>query len=228
MVVRDFCAAGELLVEFVAFRACNHEIVVGGIYPFGKRVRHSLWESLGVRSPCEHHLGSLHLLVFLNGDYIGKRLKRVNGGSFHRKHRAAGVFHKLVENAFLVVVLLVFEACKRAHPNHIAVAAHHRDSLQQMLALVAVHNHATLGFEFPCALVHIKHNHIHAQVHSSLLCAQASTQTGVEKHHQERFVFTESLVREAVLLHFKCFFHSGFQVANIIYVLKYFHNKSLV
>ena len=67
--------------------------------------------------------------------------------------------------------------CKRAHTDHIAIATHHRNRLKQMLSLVPVHYHTSFRFKFPCTLIHVEHNHIHAEIHGGLLCAQSGAQT---------------------------------------------------
>ena len=96
-----------------------------------------------------------------------------------------------------------------------------------MLRLVAVHNHAALSFELPCALVHIEHNHVHAQIHGSLLCAEASAERGVEENHQESLVLTKVLEVEAASLHVEGFLHSGTEVAYIADRFKISHSRSL-
>ena len=104
-------------------------------------------------------------------------------GSLHSEHRSARIFDKLHENLLLIVVGLIFESGERAHAYHIAVATHHRNSFEQVFGLIAVHNHATLCLELPSALIHVEHYHIHAQIHGSLLSAEASAQRRVEEYH---------------------------------------------
>ena len=45
-----------------------------------------------------------------------------------------------------------------------------------MLRLVAVHDDAAFSLQFPCALVHVKNDHVHAEVHGSLLRAESCAQ----------------------------------------------------
>ena len=181
-----------------------------------------------MRSPSEHHLWALYGLMLLDGDKVGKTLQRVHCGSLHSKHRSARIFDKLHENLLLIVVGLVFESGERAHANHIAVATHHRNSFEQVFGLIAVHNHAALGFELPRALIHIEHYHIHAQVHGSLLGAETRAQRRVKEYHQKGLVFTQMFICISVGLHFEGFFHRLLQVAKVGYVLKVLHSLNVV
>ena len=50
--------------------------------------------------------------MFLNGYKVGKTLQRVAGGSFHTYYRHTGIFYKLAEDFFRVVVLFALEFCE--------------------------------------------------------------------------------------------------------------------
>lgn len=161
--------------------------------------------------------------MLLDGDEVGKGLQGVHGGRLHGKDGAAAVLLELLKYAFLVVFLLVVEAGKGAHPYQVAVASHHGDGFEHVLALVAVHDHATLGLELPGALVHIEHDYVHSQVHSSFLRAQPGAQAGVEKHHEQGLVLAQVLIGEPIFLDLERLVDSCFQVAYVGDVLKTFH-----
>ena len=126
----------------------------------------------------------------MDSDEIGKGLQWMYGGGLHSDDRPARVFHKLVDDGLCVVVVAVLQPCKRTHGDDVAVAAHHRDGFQQMLALVAVHDHAAFRLQLPCTGIDVKHNDVHAQVHGRLLSRQTRAQTVVEEYHQQRLVFS--------------------------------------
>ena len=67
------------------------------------------------------------------------------GSRFHSEDRLATILDELVEHRLGIVVLTVGKTSKRAYTNHIAIAAHNRDGLQQMLTLVTIHDDATFG-----------------------------------------------------------------------------------
>ena len=135
----------KLRVELITLWMSYHQVNIWrSKHPLSKRVWHSLRQRTAVRCPRQHSLHALLLLVFLYGDEVGKSLKRVNSGCLHGENRSAGVFHKLVHYGLGIVILPVCQAGKRAYADDVAVTAHHGDSLQQVLRLVAVHYHATL------------------------------------------------------------------------------------
>ena len=86
-----------------------------------------------------------------------------------------------------------------------------------MLRFVAVHNHAALSLQFPCALIHIKNDHIHAKIHCSLLGAESCAQTRIEENHQEGLVFAKLLVCEWVLFYVLSFLESLLEVFELCY-----------
>ena len=105
-----------------------------------------------------------------------------------------------------------------AHANHVAVAAHHRYGFEQVLALVAVHDNAPLGLQFPCPGVDIEHYHVHAKVHCGLLRAQPCAQAVVEENHHERLVLPKGLEFETVVLYLACLGECLSKVADVFYV----------
>ena len=82
--------------------------------------------------------------MLLDSDEVGKGLQGMHGSCLHGKDGATRIFDKLIQYRFSVIVFAVGKSCKRAHTNQIAVAAHHGNGLQQMFALVAIHNDTTL------------------------------------------------------------------------------------
>ena len=110
---------------------------------------------------------------------------------FHSHHRTAAILHELVDYGLCIVIFAVLESCEGAHGNDVAVACHHWDGFEQVLALVTVHDDATLGFQFPCTSIHIEHDDVHTQVHGSFLRAEARAQTVVEEYHQQCLVLTQ-------------------------------------
>ena len=91
-------------------------------------------------------------------------------------HRPAGILHELADNGFGIVVVAVTETSEGAHGNDVAVASHHRDGLQEMLALVTIHDDTTLGLELPCTGIDVEDNDIHTEVHGSLLGGETRAQ----------------------------------------------------
>ena len=92
-----------------------------------------------------------------------------------------------------------------------------------MLRLVAVHDDAMFGFEFPCACIHIEHNDIHAEVHCRLLCRETSAERVVEEHHQQILVLAEGVVFETVGLDLEGFFKNSIEIAKVGYIQEFFH-----
>ena len=137
-----------------------------------------------MRGPGHDHFRPLLFPVFFNGDDVSESLEGMPRSCFHTEDRFARVFYELFQDFLPVVVGLALELRERPYPYHIAVAAHHRNSLQKMLGPVPVHHHATLSLEFPCPLVHIQYHHVHPQVHGRFLGAESGAETGVEEQHQ--------------------------------------------
>ena len=97
-----------------------------------------------------------------------------------------------------------------------------------MLRLVTVHYHATLGLQFPCALIDIQDNHVHTQVKRSLLCAKTGTQTGIEEHHEQGLVAAQLYIFETVTLYLKGLLQCLMQVTQILYTSKVSHICSVL
>ena len=175
------------------------------IHPLGEGIRNSLWQSAAVGSPGENDLRTFHGLMFLNGNQVSKGLQRVNGCRFHGKYRTAGVFDKLIHDSFRIVEFAVRETRKGTDTNQITIASHHGNGFQQMLALITIHDHATLGLQFPGSGIHIEYDDVHTQVHGCLLCAETRTQTIVEENHHQRLVLAQMLIFETLVLNLLCF-----------------------
>ena len=92
-----------------------------------------------------------------------------------------------------------------------------------MLTLVAIHDDATFCFQFPCTLVYVENDNVHAEVHGCFLSAETRAQTVVEENQQRGLVLTQCLKLEAIFFDFECFLHGNLQVTYVAYVLKYFH-----
>ena len=177
--------------------------------------------------PGEHHLGTRRLLVLLDGNEVGKGLQGVHGGSFHGEYGFAGVLHKLVVDGLCIVIVAVGKTSKGTDADDVAITAHHRDSLQQMLALVAIHDDTALGLQFPCTSIDIKHDDIHAEVLCRLLCGEACTQTIVEEHEQGCLVLAKFCKFITVLLYLLCLGKCLLQVAKVFCIEKTFHMISV-
>ena len=129
-----------------------------------------------MRSPGHHDLRSVSLLVLLDGDQVCKCLERMSGRSLHTEHRFAGVLDELVDYHLVVVVLLALELSESTDADHVAVAAHHRNRLKQVLRLVTVHNHSVFCLQLPRSLVHVQDDHVHSQIKCGLLCAESGAE----------------------------------------------------
>ena len=105
----------------------------------------------------------------------------------------------------------------------LAEFASYNDSLEEVFGLVTVHDDPAFGFQFPCTLVHIEHNHIHTQIAGSLLCTQTGAETVVEENQQASLVLAQRFILIAVLLDFERFLKGGIQVAQIKYISVIFH-----
>ena len=177
MVVFHTGVTHELGVELIALRMGDDEIDISSIHPLGKGVGHSLWQGTAMGSPSEDDLGfSLTSPKLLDGDEVGEGLQGVHRGCLHGEDGLTAVFDKLVEHRLGIVILTIGESGKRAYTNYVAVATHNGNGLQQMLALVSVHDDATLGFEFPGTGIDVEHDDVHAEVHGSLLRGKTGTQ----------------------------------------------------
>ena len=148
----------------------------------------------------------------------------MNRCTLHEENRFATIFNELVQNLLLVIVLATLESCERTHSDDIAIASHHRDCLEKMLALVAVHHNAALSLEFPCALINIEHDYVHTKIHGCLLRAQTGTKAIVEKDEHGSLVLAKFLILETVFLYLCGFLKRKLQIAQIFYILKIAHS----
>ena len=103
-----------------------------------------------------------------------------------------------------VVLLTVGESRKSAYADNVAERSHHGNRFQKVLALVAVHDDATLCFQLPSALIYVEYNDVKSQVACRLLRREAGAQTVVEKHEECRLALTEVFVSITVCLNFFC------------------------
>ena len=201
----------------------NHEINICSIHPLGKTIRYSLWQGAAVRGPSQHNLWTFLGLILFYSDQVGKSLKGVNGCCFHGEDRTPTVFNKLLQNSLCIVVFAVCKSSKGTYTNEVAVATHYRDSLQQVLALVAIHDDTAFGLQFPCSGIHIEHDDIHSQVHSRFLCRESCTQGVIKENHHERLVLAQMLEFITFVLNLLCFGEGLTEIANILNIDKTFH-----
>ena len=136
----------------------------------------------------------------------------------HRENRFTGILNKLIQNLFRIIIFPTFKSRERTYTNHITIRSHYRNSLQQMLTLVTIHNHATLCFQFPGTLIHIQHNDIHTQITGCLLRAQTRTQTVIKENKQTSLMLAQRFIFITVVLDFKRFCQGSLQIAQIEYI----------
>ena len=147
----------------------------------------------------------------------------MHSSCLHCKYRTARILDKLIQNSLSIVVFAIRESCKRTHSYEVAVATHNRDSLQQMLALIAIHDNTTFSLQFPCTCVNIEHDDIHAKIHSCLLGRQACAQTVIEEDHHQGLVFAQVLILKTIILNLLSFGEGFLDVADVLYIDKTFH-----
>ena len=153
---------------------------------------------------------------------LGTAWGRAFGWGAH-EHRAAGILNELIQDHLIIIVFAGFKTGEGTDADDIAVATHHRDGFQQMLALVPIHHHAVAGFQFPGALVHIQHNHVHSQVLGRFLGAEAGAEAVIEKHQQGGLVPAQLLVGKAVRLHGGRSGQGVLEAAQLLYTGKMLH-----
>ena len=127
------------------------------------------------------------------------------GGCLHREDRTSGILDKLIQNSLLIVKITIFETGKGTYSDDVTITTHHRNRFQQMFRFVTIHDDTTFCFQFPCTLVDVQHHHIHSQIESSFLCAEAGAEAGVKEDHHQCLVSSQLYIFEAVFLNFKCF-----------------------
>ena len=137
----------------------------------------------------------------------------MDSGRFKADDGLAGIFDELAEDSLRVIIFTILQAGETAHSDDVAIACHHRDSLAQMLALVAVHDDTPLRLQLPGPLIDVQHDDVHAQVAGRFLCAQSGAQAVVEEHQQGGLVTTQFCVLVAVLLYLQGLFESLVQVS---------------
>ena len=174
-------------------------------------------------SPGQYDLRTLNGLMLLDGDEVGKGLQGMDGGCLHSEDGTAGVLDKLLQYGLCIVVFTIGETSKRTDTDKIAVAAHDGDGLKKMLALVAIHDNATLRFQFPGTGIDIEHDDIHAEVHSCLLSRESGSQRVVEEYHHERFVLAQMLILITVVFDLLCFGEGFPEVAEVLHINETLH-----
>ena len=191
----------KLRVQLIPFRMSYDEVHIRRCqHPLSERVRYRLRQSTTMRRPCQDSLYTLRCLVFLDGDEVSKRLKRMHRCRLHSEDRFARILNKLIYYCLSIVILSVCQTSERADADNVAIASHHRNSLQQVFRLVAIHDDATLCFQLPCSGIDIEDNDIHAQIHCSLLRRKAGTKGVIEKYHQQSLVLTKLLKSITIFL----------------------------
>ena len=148
----------------------------------------------------------------------------MHGSSLHGEDRTTAVFDELVQNGFSIVVFAVGKTSETSDTDQVAVASHHRDSLQQVLTFVTIHDDTAFCFQFPGASIDVKHDDVHAEVHGSLLGREAGAQGVIKEDHHQGFVLTQMLILKTVVLDLLGFGKCLVQVADILYVDETFHN----
>ena len=122
-----------------------------------------------------------------------------------------------------VVLLTVGESRKSAYADNVAERSHHGNRFQEVFTLIAVHNYATLGFQFPSALIYVKHNDVKTQVARRLLRRKACAKTIVEKHKECRFSLTEIFESVTVVFNYFCQGKRVREVAKVFSVKECLH-----
>ena len=227
LIILHVGSGHKLGVELVALGMGDDEVDVGRQHPLGEGVGHGLRQGLGVGGPGEDDLGARNCGsaaahrtggILLDGDEVGEGLERMDRGGLHGEDRPSAVAYELLDDGLGIVVVAVGEAGEGADADDVAVAAHDGDGLKQMLRLVAVHDDAALGLEFPCPLVDVEHDDVHSQVHGSLLRGETGAQRVVEENHQERLVAPQLTIFITILLDLLCLGQCLRQRPQVFYV----------
>ena len=79
------------------------------------------------------------------------------------------------------------------------------------------HDYSVLCLQFPCSLVDIEYDHVHAEVQCRLLSAEAGTKTRVEEDHKQGFVPAKILVGKWICLYIFCFLDRLAEVFKLCY-----------
>ena len=202
----------------------DDEIIVGGVHPLGERIGHSLRQRAGMRRPGHHYFRTGFSLELLDGYEVGEALERMACGGLHAEHGASGVFYELLDHPLLIVLFFVLKSGERANANDVAVASHDRDRLQKMFGFISIHDDTAFGLQFPCSLVHIEHDDVHAKIHGSFLCREARAQGGVEEDHEQGLVAAQLSERVAVFLYHGGLRESFVERTEVVYTCEFFHN----
>ena len=147
----------------------------------------------------------------------------MHGGALHEEDGATAVLDELLEDAFFVVVLARFEAGEGTHTDEVAVAAHDGDGFEEVFALVAFHDDAAFGLQFPGTLIDVEHDDVHAEVEGCLLGGEAGAQGVVEEDEHGSLVLAQLLVLIAILFDVESLVEGFAEVADVGYVLENIH-----
>ena len=144
-------------------------------------------------------------------------------GSLHRKHRLAAVLLELMIDGLRIIIVSVRQPGKGSDAYNVAITPHNRNGFQQVLALVAIHDDATLRFEFPRTGIHIEHDNVHAEVHSCFLRAETGAKAVIEEHHEQGLILAKCIVLIAVGFYFSCFPECLLEVTKVFYIKETSH-----
>ena len=142
----------------------------------------------------------------------------MHGGGLETYHRTSGIIYELPQYLLAVVLLAVSQARERADADDVAETPDHGDGLTQVLRLVAVHDDAHLGLEFPAVAVDVQHDGVHAEVQGGLLAAQAGAQRIVEEHQDDGLVLAQMVPGKRIPLDLEGLLEGVIEVSYILYV----------
>ncbi len=229
LVVFDAGTFGESGVQLVSFGVGDDEInPVDFREPVAEGIRHALGQGAYVRGPGEHHFHALLRLGLGHRDEVGEGLQGVQGSAFQADDGHGGVLQNLIEDDFAVVLGFVREGGKRAHAQHVAILAHHRDGILDVFLGAAVHHRAVGHFQGPGVGSGVQHPGLRTQVVGRLDGAEPGAQAGVEEDEADSFVAPDVLVTVRVGLYFQGLLQQGFVVARIGEGGEVFHGLKII
>ena len=161
LIVFHFSVAYESRIKLITFRMSDNKLIICSVHPFGKAVWNGLRQWFRMRSPSHDYLRTSCFLIFLYRDQVGETLQRMACRRFHAKYRPAGMLDELTQYLFVIIIFFILKACERTDPDHIAVTAHYRNSFQQMLRFITIHDNTSLCFQLPCTLVNVQNDRVH-------------------------------------------------------------------
>ena len=141
-------------------------------------------------------------------------------------HRS--VLQNLIEYDFAVVLRLVLKGREGAYAQHVAVLAHHCNSVSDVLLGAAVHYRAISHLQGPGIGPGVEHPGLRAEVVSRLHRTEAGAQAGVEEDEANGFVAPDVLVAVGIGLDFQRLLQQGFIVVRVGEGSKVFHEVCIV